>query len=74
MNRLPNIWLGSLTTFESVVKQIDQCLLILKENAQNADFTDSATKKLYGEDVVYMKQFFERAEMLARKSKEDGKQ
>ena len=73
MKRLPNIWLDSLTTFESVVGQIDQCLLILKENSKDADFLNADVKRQYGNDVLYMKQFFERAESLARESKENGK-
>ena len=72
MKRLPNIWLDSLTTFDAVVNQIDQCLLVLKENAQDADFLEVGIKRQYGNDVLYMKQFFERAESLARRSKENG--
>jgi hypothetical protein len=68
MKRLPNIWLDSLATFESIVAQIDQCLLILKENSESADFNDPEVKRQYGNDVLYMKQFFERAEMLARRN------
>ena len=66
MKRLPNIWLDSLTTFESVVTQIEGCLTILKENATDADFLDKDVKRQYSNDVLYMKQFFERAESLAR--------
>lgn len=66
MKRLPNIWLDSLTTFDSVVTQIDGCLAILKENAKDANFLDKDVKRQYSNDVLYMKQFFERAESLAR--------
>lgn len=66
MKRLPNIWLDSLTTFESVITQIDGCLLTLKENSVDANFLDLDVKRQYSNDVLYMKQFFERAEWLAR--------
>jgi hypothetical protein len=66
MKNLPNIWIGSLTTFDQVVEQIEICLTVLKDNAQEADFLDPKMKKKYSDDVMYMKQFFERAESLAR--------
>ena len=66
MQTLPNIWLDSLVTFDSAVANIESLLAILKTNAVEADFTDVATKDRYVLDVQYMKQFFERAEKLAR--------
>lgn len=69
MKPLPNIWIDSLTTFDAVLEQIELSLVILKENASDANFLDSDTKKHYSNDVMYMKQFFERAEFLARGQK-----
>jgi hypothetical protein len=66
MKQMPNIWLDSLTTFDSVIEQIEICLDTLKENAETADFFDVKIKRQYGNDVLYMKQFFEKAELLAR--------
>jgi hypothetical protein len=66
MKNLPNLWIGSLTTFDQVVHEIENCLSILKDNATEADFLDPKMKKNYSDDVMYMKQFFERAEYLAR--------
>lgn len=66
MKTLPNIWIDSLTNFDDVVTQIELSLAILKENAQEADFLDANVKRRYSNDVLYMKQFFERAEFLAR--------
>ena len=66
MQSLPNIWLDSLVTFDSAVANIENLLAILKSNAIEADFTDATIKNRYGLDVQYMKQFFERAERLAR--------
>ena len=66
MKTLPNIWIDSLTKFDDVVTQIEISLAILKENAQEADFLDANVKRRYSNDVLYMKQFFERAEFLAR--------
>ncbi|CAB4129430.1 hypothetical protein UFOVP116_5 [uncultured Caudovirales phage] len=66
MQSLPNIWLDSLVTFDSAVEQIEAFLTILKSNAVDADFTDGITRNRYATDVLYMKQFFERAEKLAR--------
>ena len=72
MQKLPNIWLDTLNSYESVVEQIRGCLVILKENAEEADFMDPAVKTRYSQDVMYMKQFFERAELLARSGRSDG--
>jgi hypothetical protein len=66
MKQMPNIWLDSLTTFDSVIEQIEICLDTLKENSETANFFDVNTKRQYSNDVLYMKQFFEKAELLAR--------
>ena len=66
MKQMPNIWLQTLTTFDATLSQIEVCLDILKENAESADFI--AIKNQYNSDIVYMKQFFERAESLVRSS------
>ena len=68
MQSLPNLWIDGLTTFDQVLDVIDLSLTTLKDNAVSADFTDSATKTQYSNDVMYMKQFFERAEFLSRSS------
>lgn len=72
MQRLPNIWLDTLNSYDAVVEQIRGCLVILKENAEIADFMDPTIKNRYSQDVMYMKQFFERAELLARTGRSDG--
>jgi hypothetical protein len=66
MREMPNIWLDTLTTFDSAVQQVEICLSILKDNAKIADFTNPAIKQQYGNNVMYMKQLFEKAEALAR--------
>jgi len=66
MKPMPNIWLDSLLTFDETLTQIEICLDVLKDNAENANFLDNDTKKRYSNDVIYMKQFFEKAESLAR--------
>jgi hypothetical protein len=66
MKQMPNVWLDTLTTFDSVLDQIENCLTVLKENAHDANFMDINTKKAYSNDVMYMKQFFEKAEFLVR--------
>ena len=68
MKQMPNLWLQTLTTFDATLSQIEVCLDILKENAESADFFDIAIKNQYNSDIVYMKQFFERAESLVRSS------
>lgn len=72
MQNLPSIWIDTLTSYDAVVEQIRGCLVILKENAEEANFMDPAVKSRYSQDVMYMKQFFERAEMLARAGRSDG--
>lgn len=71
MRQLQNVWLDSLTTFDDVLVKIKENLSILKENAVYADFSDIGTKRQYSNDVMFMKQFFERADFLARA--ENGK-
>ena len=66
MQTLPNIWLDSLVTFNSAVDQIESFLNILKTNAVEADFSDAVVRDRYVNDILYLKQFFERAEKLAR--------
>ena len=63
---MPNIWLDTLLTFDDTLTQIEVCLDILKENADIADFTDTNIINQYSSNVIFMKQFFERAEFLAR--------
>jgi len=67
---MPNVWLDSLLTFDATLTQIENCLNVLKENAEDANFLDINTKKQYSNDVVFMKQFFERAESLVRDSEQ----
>lgn len=67
MRPLQGIWIDSLTTLSSVIEQIEISLTILKENAENGDFSDKNARKYYADQVSYMKQFFERAEYLARR-------
>ena len=67
---MPNVWLDSLLTFDTTLTQIENCLNVLKENAEDANFLDINTKKQYSNDVVFMKQFFERAESLVRDSEQ----
>lgn len=66
IRNLPNIWIDSLTKYDDVLDHIELNLSILKENAREVDFSDSAAKKQYSDNVIFMKQFFERAEFLAR--------
>ena len=66
MKQMPNVWLNSLTNFDDVLTKIEICLDVLKENAQETDFTDSSNIKAYSNDVVFMKQFFEKAESITR--------
>lgn len=66
MKQLQNVWLDSLTTFDAVLASIELNLSILKDNAHTADFLDKTVKNQYSNDVMFMKQFFERAEFIAR--------
>ena len=66
MKQMPNVWLNSLTNFDDFLTKIEICLDVLKENAQETDFTDSSNIKAYSNDVVFMKQFFEKAESITR--------
>lgn len=70
MRQLQNVWLDTLVTFDDVLVKIEENLSILKENAAEANFLDAETKRQYGNDVMFMKQFFERAEFLARYGEE----
>ena len=65
---MPNIWLGSLTTVDDTLLHIEICLNILKENALIADFSNDDIKIQYTNDINFMKQFFERADVLIRQS------
>jgi len=66
MKDMPNVWLAKLKNFDEVLDQIELCLDVLKDNAESSDFTDSKNIKQYSNDVIYMKQFFEKAESLSR--------
>ena len=66
MKDMPNVWLAKLKSFDEVLDQIELCLDVLKDNAENTDFSDSKNIKRYSNDVIYMKQFFEKAESLSR--------
>ena len=66
MKQLPNLWFAKIPTFEASLEQVEICIGILKENAEIADFSDLQVQKEYSNSVIYMKQLFERAEMLAR--------
>ncbi len=66
---MPNVWLDTIKTFDQSIAKIEECLLVLKDNAADANFLDIKTKKAYSNDVIYMKQFFERAEFLIRNAK-----
>lgn len=70
MKQLKNVWLDSLVTFDQVLEKIEENLSILKDNAQEANFLDAETKRRYSNDVMFMKQFFERAEFLSRSEDE----
>jgi hypothetical protein len=66
MKNLPSVWLYNLKNFDDIVVEIKNCLSILKQNALECDFTDVEVKDQYCRDILYMKQFFERAEFIAR--------
>jgi hypothetical protein len=66
MKQMPNVWLDLLTTFDDALLHIEKCLETLKDNAAEADFYQPAVKDQFAKDVVFMKQFFEKAETLAR--------
>ena len=70
---MPNVWLDSLLSFDDALKQIEKCLKVLKDNASSVDFTEKEKKDQYSNDVMYMKQFFERAEFLIRDGDPNGK-
>lgn len=66
MKQMPNVWLDTLTSFDDTLAHIEQCLDVLKGNAIDADFHSTDVKTRFKNDVVFMKQFFEKAESLAR--------
>jgi hypothetical protein len=66
MKPMPSIWLDTLTSFDDALYQIEACLAMLKENAESADFLAVDIKNRYRNDVMYMKQLFEKAETVAR--------
>ena len=72
MKEMPNVWLDSLESFDAVVKQLEKCLTVLRANASKADFTELDIKRQYSNDIMYTKQFFERAEYLARNGDING--
>ncbi len=69
---MPNVWLDSLTSFDDTLKQIEKCLVILKDNATKINFAEPQNKDKYSNDIMFMKQFFERAEFLIRNGDENG--
>lgn len=73
MKEMPVVWLDSLLSFDDSLKQVEKCLVILKDNASKVDFTDKDKKVQYSNDVMYMKQIFERAETLLRDGDPNGK-
>jgi hypothetical protein len=73
MKKMPSIWLDSLSSFDDVLKQIEKCLVILKDNASKVDFAETDNRNQYSNDVMYMKQLFERAEYLIRNGDPNGK-
>ena len=66
MKNLPYIWLESLSTFDIALEQVELCLTVMKENAETANFYNPADKKQFQDNLAYMKQIFETAELLAR--------
>jgi hypothetical protein len=73
MKKMPNVWLDSLLTFDDTLDLIEKCLVVLKDNACKVDFTETKNKDQYSNDIMFMKQFFERAEFLIRNGDEGGK-
>lgn len=70
MKKMINVWLDQLTEFNHVAKYIDMNLDVLKDNARTANFNDKQVRRQYQADVLFLKQFFERAEYLARLKKD----
>lgn len=66
MKPMKNLWFDTITNFDSALIEVEECLSILKENAKTVDFTDVDIKKQFGNDIMYMKQLFEKGEVLAR--------
>lgn len=69
MKQMPNVWLDTLINFDDIVTHIEGCLDTLKANAVNADFYQKPVREQFKNDVIFMKQFFEKAELLSRASK-----
>ena len=69
MKQMPNVWLDTLTNFDDSVTHIEGCLDTLKENAINSDLNQKPIREQFKNDVIFMKQFFEKAELLSRASK-----
>lgn len=66
MKQMPNVWLDTLTNFDDALAHIEGCLNTLKENAIEADFYKKPVREQFKNDVIFMKQFFEKAESLSR--------
>ena len=64
---MKNIWLDTIINFDAALNEVEDCLNILKENAKIADFNDQSIKKQFSNDIMYMKQLFEKGEVVARK-------
>lgn len=67
MKPMKNIWLDTIINFDAALNEVEDCLNILKENAKIADFNDQSIKKQFSNDIMYMKQLFEKGEVVARK-------
>lgn len=66
MKPMKNLWLDTIIDFNSALSEVSECLCILKENANTVDFGNAILKKRFADDVMYMKQLFEKGEVLAR--------
>jgi len=54
----------SLLTFDAAITEIECGLLNLRILTLNTDFTDSDARQNFGDNVTYLKQFYERAERI----------
>jgi hypothetical protein len=66
MRHLPYIWINGLRNVDDALEQVKICVSVLKEHAEAADFSDSSEFVSFDRNLEYMKQLFERAELLAR--------
>jgi hypothetical protein len=66
MRYLPYVWINGLRTFDDALEQVKQCVSVMKEHANEADFEDIYEHQNFEVNLEYMKQLFERAELLAR--------